>query len=299
MNYKRIYESIIENRKNHSIFGYVEEHHIIPRCLGGTDDKDNLVKLTAKEHFICHLLLTKMYPKGTNEYYKMCHAFLMMLVNSKNHNGNRHISSRKYEVLKTAFAKQMSNLQSGKSNSQYGTMWIHNITLKECKKVSKDSILEEGWVKGRILNWMNPSRRRIKKVKIERPQYVWCHNKITQKNKKLLITEINNDWEIGKLVVIDKNNRVCKECGAIGCRTTASKFCSEQCRWVYASKNNPCILVGKEVEFIQLYKELKSINKVLKLFGVAAVSHYYKWAKKVILTSNDIIVLEIYQNTKK
>ena len=64
MNYKRIYESIIEKRKIDIPTGYVEEHHCyIPSCLGGTDDKSNLVKLTAKEHFICHLLLTKMYPK--------------------------------------------------------------------------------------------------------------------------------------------------------------------------------------------------------------------------------------------
>lgn len=39
---------------------YFEKHHIIPRCLGGTNDKDNIVKLTAKEHFICHLLLVRM-----------------------------------------------------------------------------------------------------------------------------------------------------------------------------------------------------------------------------------------------
>ena len=155
MNYKRIYESIIEKRKIDIPTGYVEEHHIIPRSLGGTDDKSNLVKLTAKEHFICHLLLTKMYPKESLEYYKMCHAFLMMLVSSKDHDGNRYFTSKKYEKLKVSFSERMSVLQGGNNNSQYGTMWIHNKTLKQCKKVPKDSILDEGWEVGRILNWNN------------------------------------------------------------------------------------------------------------------------------------------------
>ena len=39
---------------------YTENHHIIPECLGGIDSLDNLVHLTAREHFIAHVLLTKM-----------------------------------------------------------------------------------------------------------------------------------------------------------------------------------------------------------------------------------------------
>lgn len=129
----------------------MEEHHIIPRSLGGTDDKPNLVKLTAKEHFICHLLLTKMYPKESLEYYKMCHAFFMMF--NENKLQSRYISSKKYEKLKVAFSERMASIQTGTNNSQYGTMWIHNKELKQCIKVSKDSTLEEGWEKGRVVLW--------------------------------------------------------------------------------------------------------------------------------------------------
>ena len=79
MDYKKYMMKLLKTKITHTIW-ICEEHHIIPRCLGGSDDKSNLVKLTAKEHFICHLLLTKIYKKGSLEYYKMCHAFLMMLV---------------------------------------------------------------------------------------------------------------------------------------------------------------------------------------------------------------------------
>jgi hypothetical protein len=57
--YKKIYEFIIERAKNRSLNCYVEKHHIIPKCLGGLNNKDNIIKLTAKEHFICHRLLVE------------------------------------------------------------------------------------------------------------------------------------------------------------------------------------------------------------------------------------------------
>ena len=49
------------NRKNaKQLLGYVESHHIIPRCMGGDNTVSNIVHLTAREHFVCHLMLTRM-----------------------------------------------------------------------------------------------------------------------------------------------------------------------------------------------------------------------------------------------
>jgi len=58
--YTRWYFKIINNAKMRTITGYVENHHIIPRSLGGLDTSNNLVKLSPREHFVCHLLLPKM-----------------------------------------------------------------------------------------------------------------------------------------------------------------------------------------------------------------------------------------------
>jgi hypothetical protein len=150
MDYSAIYNRIISNRKANPYNGYVEEHHVIPRCLGGTDEKNNLVKLRAKEHFICHLLLTRMCTKRSPEYYKVVHAFMMM----KNavHN-ERYISGHSYEDLRVAYSIRMSELCSGSGNSQHGTMWIYNPILKENTKVSKNSVIETGWYRGRVINW--------------------------------------------------------------------------------------------------------------------------------------------------
>jgi len=61
MNYKRIHDAIIDRAKNRILTGYKERHHITPRCMGGSNDLENLVDLTAREHFIIHLLLAEIY----------------------------------------------------------------------------------------------------------------------------------------------------------------------------------------------------------------------------------------------
>lgn len=107
--YKRWYDAIILNAQNRTLIGYCEEHHIIPRSLGGNDAKENLVNLTAKEHFICHWLLMK-FTEG-NDKMKMSYAFWMMIHATNIHQQNRYkINARTYqnikESLKEVFVKQ-------------------------------------------------------------------------------------------------------------------------------------------------------------------------------------------------
>lgn len=59
MNYNKIYNLIVSNARNRPKAAGMETHHITPRCVGGTDDKSNLVNLTRREHFVCHRLLSK------------------------------------------------------------------------------------------------------------------------------------------------------------------------------------------------------------------------------------------------
>lgn len=58
--YHRWYYNIINRRIGNSPSGYVEKHHILPKSLGGSNAQSNLVSLTAREHYICHLLLVRM-----------------------------------------------------------------------------------------------------------------------------------------------------------------------------------------------------------------------------------------------
>jgi len=60
MNYQKVYDSLVHKNHTFSDGEYFETHHKIPRCIGGTDDASNLVKLSAREHYIAHLLLVKI-----------------------------------------------------------------------------------------------------------------------------------------------------------------------------------------------------------------------------------------------
>ena len=154
MDYQKIYNNIINNRKQNIYNGYTEKHHIIPKSLGGKDNKDNLVELSAREHFICHLLLTKMYPEGSVELIKMIKAFMCMMFRQSDMQ-KRYLNSRWYSFYREKFSKAQSLNQKGQNNSNYGSCWIINLQtgdIKRIKKIELQTFLEKGYVRGRTLN---------------------------------------------------------------------------------------------------------------------------------------------------
>jgi hypothetical protein len=74
VNYKKIYDSIISQATGRILDAYVERHHILPTCMGGTNDESNLAILTPEEHYVAHQLLVKIYPDNM----KLKFAVLMM-----------------------------------------------------------------------------------------------------------------------------------------------------------------------------------------------------------------------------
>lgn len=138
MNYQKIYDQLIDrSRTRIPPEGYIEHHHIVPRCMNGSDDKENIAILTPEEHFIAHVLLVKMYP----EIPKLIAAVGRMC------KGKGRKRRKLYGWLRRRHAEYMKLNQSGANNSQYGTMWIHRDL--ENKKIKKGEIIPEGWMKGR------------------------------------------------------------------------------------------------------------------------------------------------------
>jgi len=95
MDYNKHYYNLISRAKSRVLDGYVEKHHIIPKCLGGTDDISNLVILTPEEHYIAHQLLVKIYPNND----KLVYAAVMMCVKSPTH----HRNNKMYGWLRTKY----------------------------------------------------------------------------------------------------------------------------------------------------------------------------------------------------
>lgn len=77
--YDQFILNIIINRGRFAIPDgeYKEEHHIVPKCMGGTDDEQNLVHLYAREHIVAHKLLTEIYPGHSgiwDAFWQMCNC---------------------------------------------------------------------------------------------------------------------------------------------------------------------------------------------------------------------------------
>ena len=150
--YSRWYKRIICNASMRNISGYYEKHHIKPKSLGGSNSKNNLVKLTAKEHFLCHYLLTFC----TRDQYKpkMIRAFMMMKSSSTNQ--DRYFNSRFYEKIRIEYSLIQSKTMTGKSNPQYGKVWVTNFQTKHCLRVPNDNLdnyLFRGYLLKRCLNF--------------------------------------------------------------------------------------------------------------------------------------------------
>ncbi len=163
--YKKWYFSIIEsakaqNRKKKN-GEYYESHHIIPQCVGGTET----VLLTAKEHFICHMLLCKF---TSNEIkLKMFYAFRALQMRGDNQ--KRYFNSRAYERIRFVFSENMSKKFSGQNNPMFGTIsptrghkWYNDGTTEY--KVSP-SMKKPHWVAGRlshtIQNFSNINSKKV------------------------------------------------------------------------------------------------------------------------------------------
>jgi hypothetical protein len=131
--YLRWYQNIIKNRQDSPLSGYVEKHHIIPKSLGGTNKKSNLVSLSAREHYVCHRLLVK-FTTGQDKV-KMSFA-LRNIVSRENKYQTRHkITSRAYALIIETTRSIIGQAQTGPNNPYYGK--THSAKVKAIMKAKR------------------------------------------------------------------------------------------------------------------------------------------------------------------
>ena len=122
MNNKTHYDLLIERAKQRGLDKskldfYSESHHIVPRCVGGSDHESNLVLLSAREHFIAHLLLIRIYP----ENYKLVMAAKIM-------GGSCNYNSRQFEWVRKKAVKLQAKHHKGMKRSP-----------ETCKRISEST----------------------------------------------------------------------------------------------------------------------------------------------------------------
>ena len=124
ISYKSFIQNILDTRGRFACGDvYYERHHIVPKCLGGTNDEDNLIDLFAREHFIAHKLLAKENPENKSLIY----AWHMM--STARNSEQLEISPEEYEEARIAFIESVT----GESNPFYGK----NISDEHKQKISE------------------------------------------------------------------------------------------------------------------------------------------------------------------
>lgn len=124
------YDNLIEYCSSTIFSGYTEKHHVIPKCLGGPDDIDNLVSMPASLHYEAHRLLSMMYPKC----HPLCNAWWIM---THTRDGVK-IDANEFEVLRERYSKLHSERMKGKN-----TYPRSDETKKKLSDINKGKVMPD------------------------------------------------------------------------------------------------------------------------------------------------------------
>lgn len=166
--YTKWYFAIIDNATTRITTCYTEQHHIIPDCFfknrtrkgpagwlnGNPEDSSNKVKLTAKEHFVCHHLLTKMIADSRPKA-QMLKALERMTASNNNHQRHK-ITARLFQQIRIEAADAQSTLTKGKPAWNKGKTY----TNKTYKRLTCPHCGLEGIVTN-IKRWHNDNCKLI------------------------------------------------------------------------------------------------------------------------------------------
>jgi len=219
MNHKKIYASIINNAKSQNRvklkkldknYIYYEKHHILPRCLTGSDEQQNLILLTPKEHFICHKLLTYLYPNN-----KLAYAFYLMSFSNKY---KKYVSSKDYVYAKELFClctRQGIHL-SDKHKHIIGNI-TKGKTYEELYGVEKAKIKKDKTslsLQGHIIS--NETKEKIRNTLLGRPipKEVLKKRSLKLKDKKHIMKQ-----------------RICPYCNLIGAGPSMTMYHFNNCKF--------------------------------------------------------------------
>lgn len=227
MDYLNIYNQLILKRKNTTVDSetYTEVHHIIPRCMGGTDNKDNLVVLTAREHYIAHELLFRHYKTS-----KLAHAWFAMLRNGRGQ--ERHFTSKQYERAKTNRSTMLSEDMKGENNHFFNKTHTDE-TKRKISEANKGRVKSES----EISNWVEKVAKKPKseehRNKIGRKGFVMLQNKETLEIVRISREEakrLNDDIWVNPRKITPEKRHKCEYCGVETNAGNLKRWHNEKCK---------------------------------------------------------------------
>ena len=256
--YKVWHDKIIARAKNRTLEGYKEVHHIIPKSCGGSNDKDNIVNLTAREHYIIHLLLP--YCTSGNAKHKMLNAFIFMTSKSRFCKRDYKIHSRVYQKLRSEFA---ASLKGRRLTPEWKAKISKTLTGTKLPELTKKKI-----------SLANMGRE------------------VSEKNKLALsIRSIGNKYNLGKktsletkrkLSIINTGKKHTEETKVKIKYARQFQVCSDKQKKRYSEIYSNSIWINKDNKSKRIQKELKQeyLNNGYKLGR--DMSHMNKELKDII-----------------
>lgn len=230
--YEKWYCTIIQKARRRSPISMGERHHILPKSMGGTNDQSNLVLLTPREHFICHLLLSK-FTTGSNKY-KMTAALCLMVKNTARTLNRSDITSRHYDMgvlfsrvefsaeHRAKISKAMKGVKRGPQSPELiekrrlaligknvGKSHVTSDETKEKIRKANTGSKRTSAQKHRISAAMvgKPKSDEAKmnmaaasKKKWEQTKFIWLHNSegSIRIDEKIVTAYINDGWKRGR-----------------------------------------------------------------------------------------------------
>jgi len=244
MNYLDIYNNLMSKcaalrsaRVDERITGgYFENHHIIPRCMGGSDDVSNLVYLTPEEHFLAHQLLIKIYPG----VYGLYLSIQIMIGSGKYASNNKSYGRIKRSIQKNKKILGMpAETRQKISESRKGIVF----TDEQKRKIS-ESRLGKSWEQ--LMGSERAAELRIERSAPRGPMseetktsisnskkgiqpHQWT-NEMKQKVSKTMLGKKKSDEQKAKLKEYHKLEKSCPHCGKIGSGPSMQRWHFMNCK---------------------------------------------------------------------
>jgi len=179
MDYQKVYNTLVRRGQNRILEGYSEKHHIIPRCIGGNDEETNLVSLTPEEHYLCHLLLVKIYP---NNIRLVKAAMFMVSANKDQQRNNKAYGwlKRQYsEYMRGPNNPQKINPIKGEQHYAFGKKLSPDHFTENGKKVLADKMLGNKNPCAGVKPWNHPRATDVTRALWKRADEIynmWINN---------------------------------------------------------------------------------------------------------------------------
>lgn len=278
MNYKLIYDNIIKKYKELNLVKskITETHHIIPRCIGGTDDKSNLVVVPTRVHYILHLLLWKIKNYSKKQHKKLTNALFCMSKLPIDNKGRRKIkvNSKLYECYSNERKRFMSEKckkwgsvtpgihftkghlghkhseeaikkmsKKRKPSNKFGRkkkwFWAYNPITKQNINVFEGQIIPDGFIKGRIISEESKLKNSLKHLGKKASKESNIKRSVSL--KKTFSSNIKykqNRSRRCKLMWNDLEPLVCPNCGKISKSHSAMyQFHFKNCKYKHIINN--------------------------------------------------------------